>query len=104
MKQPDSFIVMPDHFHAIVWLHGEHETVQEKPGWQGTTSRSLGALVQNFKSVTTRKIKAAQMVASGAVWQRDYYERIICEDIELIAIREYIKQNPARWIAKINLD
>ncbi len=44
------------------------------------------------------------MVASGAVWQRDYYERIICEDIELIAIREYIKQNPARWIAKINLD
>ena len=103
LEQPDTFIVMPDHVHAIVWLDGEHETVQEKSGWQGTTSMSLGALVQNFKSITTRKIKATQMVASGAVWQRNYYERIIRDEIELFAIRAYIKQNPARWIAKINL-
>ncbi|BCR04283.1 hypothetical protein DESUT3_13520 [Desulfuromonas versatilis] len=31
------------------------------------------------------------------VWQRNYYERIIRDDRELAAIREYIANNPAQW-------
>ena len=33
----------------------------------------------------------------AAVWQRNYYERIIREEGELIRIRQYIAENPARW-------
>ena len=39
------------------------------------------------------------------VWQRGYWERIIRNDRELDAIREYIQGNPARWSAdRENLD
>ena len=31
------------------------------------------------------------------VWHRNYYERIIRDDRELDAIREYIAANPAKW-------
>jgi REP element-mobilizing transposase RayT len=31
------------------------------------------------------------------IWQRNYYERIIRDDRELDAIRQYIAANPARW-------
>ncbi len=31
------------------------------------------------------------------LWQRNYYERVIRNDGELNAIREYIFANPANW-------
>jgi REP element-mobilizing transposase RayT len=33
----------------------------------------------------------------GRLWQRIYYERIIRNEDELTAIREYIRQNPMKW-------
>jgi REP element-mobilizing transposase RayT len=35
--------------------------------------------------------------SGGAVWQRSYFERIIRNELELAAFREYIMNNPARW-------
>ena len=31
------------------------------------------------------------------VWQRNYYERVIRNERELIKIREYIHFNPMKW-------
>ena len=31
------------------------------------------------------------------VWQRNYHERVIRNERELNAIRQYIQDNPARW-------
>ena len=31
------------------------------------------------------------------VWQRNYYERIIRNEIELMNVRQYIKNNPLNW-------
>jgi len=33
-----------------------------------------------------------------AVWQRNYYEHIIRDEMSLNRIRQYILDNPARWI------
>jgi hypothetical protein len=33
----------------------------------------------------------------GKLWQRDYFEHIICDENELQEIREYIVNNPGRW-------
>ena len=33
----------------------------------------------------------------GRLWQRNYYERIVRNDNELAAIREYIAYNPMKW-------
>jgi putative transposase len=33
----------------------------------------------------------------GKLWQRNYYEHIIRNDVELNLIREYIINNPLKW-------
>lgn len=43
-------------------------------------SGSLGAIVLNFKSVTTRRINQIRQMAAAPVWQRNYYEHIIRDD------------------------
>jgi putative transposase len=33
----------------------------------------------------------------GRLWQRGFYEHVVRNEQELMAIREYILGNPARW-------
>jgi REP element-mobilizing transposase RayT len=33
----------------------------------------------------------------GKLWQRNYYERIVRNERELNAVRQYIQDNPVRW-------
>src|SRR5439155_23207804 len=63
----------------------------------GTQSRSLQAIVPNFKSVSTRKINQVRDNPSHPVWQRNYYERIVRNEHELNAIRSYIGNNLQQW-------
>ena len=32
------------------------------------------------------------------MWQRNYYERIIRDETELFAVREYVRLNPEKWL------
>jgi REP element-mobilizing transposase RayT len=63
----------------------------------GPASGSLGAIVGNFKSVTARRINRIRKSAGTPVWQRNYYERVIRNEREWNAIRQYIRDNPAHW-------
>jgi REP element-mobilizing transposase RayT len=63
----------------------------------GPPSGSLGAIVGNFKSVTARRINRVRKTPGVRVWQRNYYEHIIRNERELNGIRQYIRDNPARW-------
>jgi len=63
----------------------------------GTQSGSLGAIIQSFKSVSTRKINRLRSTPGISVWQRNYYERIIRDESELNRIRRYIVDNPTQW-------
>ena len=63
---------------------------------------SLPDAVHRFKSLTTTRyrhgVKQHQWPPfPGRLWQRNYYERIIRNERELNAIRQYIRDNPARW-------
>jgi REP element-mobilizing transposase RayT len=109
----DAFVVMPNHMHGIIMIQGRGEAsamplhaskeplesdaspLQRHPN--GTQPRSLSAIVQNFKSVSTRKMNAARSTLGAPVWQRNYYEHVVRDEEELAAIREYILGNPARW-------
>jgi len=33
----------------------------------------------------------------GHLWQRDYYERVIRSEEELLKVRQYVIDNPAKW-------
>lgn len=63
----------------------------------GTTSGSVGAMIQNYKSITSRKISAQIEKMRGSVWQRNYYEHVIRNECELNAISIYILTNPQNW-------
>ena len=67
---------------------------------------SLGAVVATLKGVTTRRIRNLdQTIPPNGVWQSGYWDRIIRDDDELSATREYIRLNPIRWAEdRENLD
>ncbi|MDZ4673005.1 MAG: transposase [Gemmatimonadota bacterium] len=93
----DEFIVMPDHFHAIVGLQGGSMGVPSAPpGRFVRPARSLGSLIAQFKATTTRLINQSIEGNRRPVWQRNYYERIIRNQPELERIRRYIITNPKR--------
>ena len=67
---------MPDHMHAIIQLIECRST--------------LSSIVQAYKSITAREIRC---FARGPVWQRGFYDRIVRDEMELAALREYVQHN-----------
>jgi len=60
-------------------------------------SGSLGAIIGQIKSLSTKRINAFRQTPGNPVWQRNYYERIIRNERELEAICAYIDANPCSW-------
>jgi len=109
----DRFVVMPNHFHAITELNsdevvGASRCVAQAPADKRTLSLrkdSLGAVVAQFKSAVVKRFRQRFADESYPVWQRGYYERIILNERELNAIRQYIENNVSRWAEdRDNLD
>jgi putative transposase len=63
----------------------------------GTVPGSLGAIIQNYKSVSTRRINAARGTPGAPVWLRNYYERIVRDQEAWACVCAYIRANPLRW-------
>ena len=88
------YVVMPNHFHAIVEIcrggvrdstdRGVCDTPLRSP------SKTLGAIVRGFKSAVTKQI-------GFPIWQRNYYEHIIRNAHAFERISNYIRNNPAQW-------
>ena len=126
----DEFVVMPNHVHGIVWIRrdavgarrpapssarmiwreiqtafapgGRSEASPLRPAlrFHAPPSGSLGVIMGSFKADSTRRINRIRGTPGAAVWQRGYYERIIRDEAELNAIRQYIRDNrdnPSKW-------
>jgi REP element-mobilizing transposase RayT len=95
----DEWVIMPDHMHGIIVI--ERRVTAGAPREQGeargTVPGSLPAIIQNFKSVSTRRINTYFGTPGRRVWQEDYYERIVRDVANIDHIRRYIAANPARW-------
>lgn len=90
----DEFIVMPNHFHGIIVIT-DKATQRVAPTSKTLKPNSLGSILGQFKSVVTKQIR--NMGLSSYKWQRNYFERIIRDEKELNAVREYIFYNPNKW-------
>ena len=119
----DEFVVMPNHFHGILiigcrgeafasrsWMFPEDFGANASPlrmdGMDGsepgrgdgrpngTQPGSIGAIVQTFKSQTTRKINRINQSKGRTLWQRNYYGHIVRNENALHRIRTYIQMNP----------
>jgi putative transposase len=63
----------------------------------GPAKRSLPSFVSGFKSAVTKRINELRQMPGVPVWQRNYYEHIIRDEVSLNRIREYIANNPLQW-------
>jgi putative transposase len=106
----DHFVVMPNHFHAIVFfvqldtvkLNNKTADIEKPTSSNGETklrrsAKSLGSLVAGFKATTTAEINTLRNSRGVPVWQRNYYDHVSRNEKDLERIREYIRNNPARW-------
>lgn len=97
----DTFIIMPNHLHAIVIIARKNEPdigiIQkgDPPVAPTLTKRSLGALVAGFKQAATLRMRT--MGYTEQLWQRGYYEHIIRNIEDYYACQNYISANPQRW-------
>ncbi len=94
----DEFVVMPNHFHGIVFLLQDDQGILRNAPTRSFGSSMTGSLpvvIRNFKGAVTRRIREHGSVAP--VWQRNYYERVIRSERELQAIRQYVVDNPRQW-------
>ena len=63
---------------------------------------SLPDVVHRFKTMTTKRYidgvkQNGWAPFPGKLWQRNYWEHIIRDESELNRIREYIRNNSAKW-------
>ena len=91
----DAYVVMPDHVHGILILRDYRNRV---PAIGHVGPGSLGAVVRSFKSAVAARVHAVRGARDHAVWQRNYFDRIIRDKTDLDQVRRYIRENPARWV------
>ena len=89
---PDAFVVMPNHFHAVLLI---------KPAPENQPNQ-LSYVMQCFKSFAGNAylelLRGHRCVDNGAhLWHPSFYDEIITDTAALTAIRRYVRENPARW-------
>ena len=58
----------------------------------------MGSLIAGFKAIVTKRINATPGTPGQRVWQRNYYEYVIRNQEDLERVREYIANNPVKWL------
>ncbi len=104
----DEWVVMPNHIHVILEFIAYPILANTAPP-DGTFANalvgSLGMVVGRYKTAVTTRINHLRRTSGTKVWQQGYYDRIIRNDRELQATRQYVVNNPARWAEdRDNLD
>lgn len=90
----DEFVIMPNHIHGILYLNPTDKT-EWTPNKFGPQSQNLGAIIRGFKSSVKRY---ANLNNIDFEWQSRYHDRIIRDNGEYYAIKNYIINNPTNWI------
>jgi putative transposase len=105
------WIVMPDHVHCVIFIHKDSdgpEHLAPKGSYLyfpegyinkfGPQRENLASIIRGIKSTVTSRAKHCGMVVP--VWQPNFYEHIIRNEIELRGLLLYIRENPSTWERK----
>ncbi len=122
----DEFVVMPNHLHGIIVIddgigRGAMPRAQDIEESTGTlqraptsaptpiierfgqpTSNTIPTILRGFKAAVTKQINTIQINAGKynkpeRIWQKNYYEHVIRNEVSLNKIREYIMSDPLHW-------
>jgi len=104
----DMFQIMPNHIHFVLVIDqtyasrdtgvlptGESRLAPTTP--TKIFKPTLGFIIGMFKTECTKHINQIRKTPGEIIFQRNYYEHIIRNELELNKIREYIKLNPEMW-------
>lgn len=116
----DKYIIMPNHIHLIIFILKQsqfqgkgmmnytlkynskidkkgliNQTPTNDLGLMKNKKLNLGHIIRYFKARSTSIIRKNSNIYFQ--WQRNYYEHIIRNDIELKKYRQYIIDNPEKW-------
>ena len=117
------FVIMPNHIHGIIEIVDKkkqpvgadsisaqiciqeniNNTIELRADMESApTGFDIPKIIQSFKRHTT--LKYIKMVKNNTcppfdkrIWQRNYYEHIIRDDVDYERISEYIINNPMTW-------
>ena len=116
-----AFVIMPNHVHGILFIRENVGATRQGsttsqpnaepaqtistdgiegsplPLPRGPKPASLGAILAQFKSCTTKRIWKNPEFKETPIWQRNYYEHIIRNDKDLQNKTDYINANPLLW-------
>ncbi|MBL9151913.1 MAG: transposase [Verrucomicrobiales bacterium] len=75
-----AWIVMPNHVHVLVTLAEEAKLENEVGAWKSISARRINRLLGQ----------------SGAVWQEDYFDRLVRDRDHFANCVRYIRRNPEK--------
>lgn len=78
--QLDGWVIMPNHFHALV------EPIEKQ---------TLGSILQRWKGASARRINQI-LGRSGSLWQAETFDHIVRSEAQFEYFRRYIAGNPAK--------
>ncbi|MBI1194230.1 MAG: transposase [Gammaproteobacteria bacterium] len=96
----DDWMVMPNHFHGILIVADGEGTARRAPTVERfgrPVAGSVPTIIRSFKSAVTKRINKFRQTPRANVWQRNFWEHIVRNELELKGLREYILNNPAQW-------
>lgn len=91
----DQYVIMPNHVHGIIEICDYSA--------ETTKHHAIPEIVRQFKSFSTKRINELlrrngyEPFATGAMWQKSYYEHIIRDDRDYYETAKYIENNPLKW-------
>ncbi len=110
----DQYVIMPNHVHGIIvinrpdkprrdvacYVSTDNDDVDQTMSKLAPKPGSLGAIIRSYKSSVTRWCR--QNDDDIFCWQPRFYENIIRDQRSLNNIRQYIINNPAKWLEDEN--
>ncbi len=112
----DEFVVMPNHIHGILILHGNDRNNGDNgnneetrhvfslqhgndlsPGqkrFQNKGKNTISSIVGSYKSAVT---KHCNRLGFDFKWQPRFHDHIIRDDKSYLQIQDYIRNNPQNW-------
>jgi len=94
--QLDQYIVMPNHIHGILCIQ-KQSCRSWHPNQFGPQSKNIASIIRGFKSAVKTY---ANQHGIDFHWQTRYYDRIIKNEGQLDRVRNYISNNPRKWLAE----
>ncbi len=108
----EPFVIMPNHIHGIITILDDDRsgtvhrrgTIYRAPTMDTGKTReefgkpvpgSLATIIRTYKAAVSRI--ARKELGMVNIWQRNYYEHIVRNQMELEKIGKYILANPQQW-------